>query len=88
MPVDGKLLEILCCPTSKVPLQRLSQERLDTLNRAIDEGEVQFVDGSAVESPLAEALITEDMKVIYEVDDSIPILLHERGIGTTQLKNF
>ena len=88
MPVDGKLLEILCCPVSKTPLRHLETSRLDKLNSAIASGEVQAVNGSTLDSPLAEALITEDSKVIYPVIDNIPVLLEDRGIGTTQLQDF
>ena len=88
MTVDGKLLEILCCPVSKTPLTRLSAKRLRTLNKAIAEGDVQTVRGETVGQPLKEALITEDSKVIYPVVDDIPILLEERGIGCTQLQDF
>lgn len=88
MTVDGKLLEILCCPVSKTPLTRLSANRLKVLNRAIADGEVQTVNGEAVEQPLREALITEDSKVIYPVIDDIPILLEERGIGCTQFQDI
>jgi len=88
MPIDGKLLEILCCPVSKIPLTRLPVSRLKKLNDAIAAGEVQYVRGEKVDQPLREALITEDSKVIYPVVDEIPILLEERGIGTTQLQNF
>lgn len=88
MPIDGKLLEILCCPVSKTPLTRLSSARLEKLNTAIREGEVQTVDGEAVEHALNEVLITEDSKVMYPVIDDIPILLEENGIGTTQLHDF
>ena len=88
MPVDGKLLEILCCPVSKTPLAVLQSGRLEKLNAAIDRGEVKFVTGDKVEQPLHEGLVTEDMKVIYPVEDSIPILLEEKGIGTTQLQDF
>ena len=88
MPVDGKLLEILCCPVSKTPLTRLATNRLKTLNKAISAGSIQYVRGELVEQPLREALITEDSKVIYPVIDEIPILLEERGIGTTQLQGF
>lgn len=88
MPVDGKLLEILCCPVSKTPLRHLEKSRLEKLNRAIEAGEVQYVRGERVESPLREALITEDSKVIYPIEDGIPVLLENRGIGTTQLQDF
>ncbi len=88
MPIDGKLLEILCCPVSKTPLTRLPASRLKKLNDAISAGAVQYVRGETVEDPLREALITEDSKVIYPVIDEIPILLEERGIGTTQFQDF
>lgn len=88
MAIDGKLLEILCCPVSKSPLTRLSPKRLAKLNQAIAAGEVQYIGGEAVESPLREALITEDSRVIYPVRDDIPVLLEEQGIGTTQLQDF
>ena len=88
MPVEAKLLEILCCPVSKTPLQALNRAKLDKLNAEISRGEVLFVDGASVTEPLDEALITEDGKVIYPVQDDIPILLEEKGIGTTQFADF
>ena len=88
MSIDAKLLDILCCPVSKTPLSRLERNRLDKLNKAIAAGEVDQVDGTAITQTLREALITTDNKVIYPVIDDIPVLLSERGIGTTQLDNF
>ena len=88
MSIDGKLLEILCCPVSKTPLIRVTGKQLDQLNRAIKRCEVETICGEPVSEPLTEALITEDSKVIYPVVDSIPILLEEKGIGTTQLSDF
>ena len=88
MPVNGKLLEILCCPVSKTPLTVLGRQKLDKLNDAIKSGEALFVDGEKVTDPLPEALITEDGKVIYPVQDDIPVLLEEKGIGTTQFQDF
>lgn len=88
MPIDGKLLEILCCPVSKTPLTRLDPARLKKLNAAIAAGDAQFVGGQKVEQSLREALITEDSHVIYPVVDGIPVLLEEQGIGTTQFTDF
>lgn len=88
MPVDGKLLEILCCPVSKTPLTVLGLQKLDKLNTAINSGDALFVGGEKVTDPLSEGLITEDGKVIYPVQDDIPILLEEKGIGTTQFQDF
>ncbi len=88
MPIDGKLLEILCCPVSKTPLTRLTASRLKKLNAGISEGSVLTITGDTVGQTLREALITEDSKVIYPVIDEIPILLEEQGIGTTQFQDF
>lgn len=88
MPIDGKLLEILCCPISKTPLTRLGSGQLKKLNAAIKAGEVKYIHGEQVEQALREALVTQDSKVVYPVVDGIPILLEEKGIGTTQLTDF
>ena len=88
MPVNGKLLEILCCPVSKTPLKMLGQAKLEKLNTAIASGEALYVDGSKVSEPLQEGLITEDGKVIYPVQQNIPVLLEEKGIGTLQFLDF
>ena len=88
MPVDGKLLEILCCPVSKTPLIILSQAKLEKLNSAIEAGDALFIDGKKVTASLQEGLITENGKVIYAVQNDIPVLLEEQGIGTTQFQDF
>lgn len=88
MPVDGKLLEILCCPVSKTPLKFLSEKKLEKLNQAIAAGEALYIGGEAVTQSISEALVTEDGKVIYAVADGIPVLLEEEGIGTTQFQDF
>ncbi|HMA98193.1 MAG TPA: Trm112 family protein [Wenzhouxiangella sp.] len=81
------LLDILCCPVSHEPLLPLSREKLKKINAAITAGQVQFVDDQAVEKPLSAALITRDGKVVYAIEEGIPVLLPEQGIGTTQLKD-
>ncbi len=88
MTIPDSLLDILCCPVSHEPLRPLERSRLKTLNAAIEAGGVLFVDGSAVEMTLKEALITRDGKVIYAVDQGVPVLLPDSGIGTTQFDEF
>ena len=88
MSIDPRLLEILCCPVSRVPLLRLGRNQLTVLNAAIARGGVQNVAGDAVERKLDEGLITQDGKVVYRVDDGVPLLLPEEGIGTTQFPDF
>jgi len=84
MTIPDHLLDILCCPVSHEPLRPLGKNRLKSLNRKVAEDEVLYVDGSPVESPIADALITRNDKVIYAIEDGIPVLLPDRGIGTAQ----
>ncbi|MCE5233109.1 MAG: Trm112 family protein [Mizugakiibacter sp.] len=86
--MDKHLLDILCCPVSKAPVRPLNRAELDALNRAIDAGGVDTVAGARVPAPLRAGLITTDGKVIYRVEDDIPVMLPEEGIGTTQLSGF
>jgi uncharacterized protein YbaR (Trm112 family) len=85
MAVNGKLLEILCCPVTKVPVTPLSKDNLAKLNDAVNHGEVQYVDGRKVDAPLEEALITENGKTIYPVRSGIPVMLQDEGIATDQV---
>ncbi len=80
MPVSDELLEILCCPATRVPLVRLGPERVEALNAALAAGRLRHVDGALVERPLDEALATKDGRRAYRVDDGIPVLLPDLGI--------
>lgn len=88
MAVDRKLLEILVCPVTKVPLNLLSKDKLKQLNDQIEKQQVSYIDGSIVDTPLEEALITESGTTIYRVDSGIPIMLEDQGIPTEQLSDF
>jgi uncharacterized protein YbaR (Trm112 family) len=88
MAIPDSLLDILCCPVSHEPLRPLEKARVKKLNAQIADGNLLYVDGSSVDTPMTEALITRDGKVVYVVDDGIPVLLPDRGIGTTQLDSF
>jgi uncharacterized protein YbaR (Trm112 family) len=86
--MDKRLLDILCCPVSKTPVRPLSKRELGALNDAIAAGKVDSVAGVSVREQVAEALITTDGKVIYRIEDGIPVMLPEEGIGTTQFADF
>jgi uncharacterized protein len=86
--MDKRLLDILCCPVSKSPVRLLSRAQLDAINAAIRGGTVETVAGAALGTPLAAGLVTEDGKVIYRIEDDIPVMLADEAIGTTQLSAF
>lgn len=86
MPLSPDFLEILACPETKVPVRMLTAAELARLNEAIRAGKLRYKDGSAVEEPLTEGLITQDGKTAYRVDDEIPVMLPEKGIPMAQLE--
>ena len=86
--MDRKLLDILACPATRQPLAMLDRAGLEALNRAIAAGGVSRVDEVAQATPLREALITRDHKLVYRIDDGIPVLLVEEAIATSQIPDF
>lgn len=85
MALDRKLLDVLCCPISKLPVQPLKGDKLRRLNQAIEAGELRYQDGETVTETLDEALITENAARVYRVDDGIPIMLEDRAIPVEAL---
>ncbi len=82
--MDRKLLDILACPATRQPLMLLDAAGVEALNRAIAANAVKRADGSAQSEALREALITQDRKLVYRIDDGIPVLLIEDGIPYAQ----
>ena len=86
--MDKRLLDILCDPVTKSPVKPLSKTQLEVLNRAIAQGGVLTTTAAAVSAPLQGGLITADGKVIYRIEDDIPVMIADEAIGTTQLEAF
>ena len=83
--MDKKLLSILCCPVTHQGLSLARPDMLKKVNAAIDAGELSNRDGSKLSESLAEALMTDDAKLLYPVNDGIPVLLEGESIGLEQL---
>lgn len=86
--MDRKLLDILVCPATRQPLSLLDKAGLAALNGAIGAGALKRVDDTPQAGPLQEALVTHDRRIVYRVDDGIPVLLVEEGIATAQVADF
>ena len=86
--MDKRLLDILVCPTTKLPLRLLDEKELAALNRAIADTEVTDAGGTRIGSGVAAGLITRDGRTIYRVEDDIPIMLADTAIATAQLGDF
>jgi uncharacterized protein YbaR (Trm112 family) len=83
--MDKRLLTILRCPVSHKGLAVLNKDKLARVNAAIEAGNIVNHDGVKVAKPLAEALVTDDGKRVYPVDDGIPVLLEDESISMEQL---
>ena len=83
--MDKRLLTILRCPVSHKALSELKKDKLGRLNAAIAAGQIKNQEGSLLQQPLSEALVTDDGKRIYPVDDGIPVLLENESISMEQL---
>jgi len=83
--MDKRLLSILCCPVTHKGLSLARPELLTKINTAIGDGKLVNRDGAALSESLAEALITDDGKIMYPVNDGIPVLLEGESVGLSQL---
>jgi len=83
--MDKRLLTILRCPVTHKGLSLLKKDKLEKINAAIVAGDVATRDGVSLTEPLSEALVTDDGKRIYPVDDGIPVLLESESIHMEQL---
>ncbi len=86
--MDRKLLDILACPATRQPLSLLDRAGLDAINQAIAAGGVLRADETPQAEPLGEALVTRDRRLVYRIDDGIPVLLAEEAIATGQVPGF
>lgn len=83
--MDKRLLDIICCPVTHLPLELLDADRLDRLNAAIAGGSIRNHGDQPVGTALQEALVTNDGRFVYPVRDGIPHLLEDECIAWNQL---
>ena len=80
MPISPDLLEILVCPETRQPVTLASESVLAKLNGEIAEQRLRNRGGERVTSPIAEGLVREDGRILYPIDDGIPVMLIEESI--------
>ncbi len=86
--VSEELLQILCCPVTKVAVRRLEPAGLEALNAAVAAGGARHADGTPVGQPLEAALVTADRATVYRVEAGIPVMLPGLGIPTAALADW
>ncbi|TMA30223.1 MAG: hypothetical protein E6J87_18750 [Deltaproteobacteria bacterium] len=80
MAVSSELLEILVCPETKQPIALAGPDVLARINAEIDAGRLRNRGGEAVKTRISEGLIRQDGRVLYPVDDGIPVMLIDESI--------
>ena len=80
MPVSQELLEILVCPETKQPVTPAGEDVLAQINQQIKAGSLRNRGGDTVSKAVEEGLLREDGKILYVVDDGIPVMLIEESI--------
>ncbi len=83
--MDKRLLTILRCPVTHKGLHVASRDTLARVNAAIESGALINRDGAVLSQPLEEALVTDDDKLAYPVENGIPVLLEGESISLEQV---
>ena len=78
--VATDLVEILVCPETKQPVRLATAAELANVNAKISSGALRNRGGEPVKIALVEALIREDGRILYPVDDGIPVMLVEESV--------
>ncbi len=80
MSVSDELLEILVCPETRQPVKPAGADQLARLNEQVRTGTLRNRGGDPVEKDITEGLVREDGRVLYPVDDGIPVMLVDESI--------
>ncbi|MBW2316410.1 MAG: hypothetical protein JRH10_19775 [Deltaproteobacteria bacterium] len=74
------MLDILVCPETRKPVALADGGTISSLNEKIRAGSLRNRGGVQVEKELSEGLLREDGKVLYPIDDGIPVMLIDESI--------
>ena len=80
MPISPELLEILVCPETRQPVSIADENVIESLNSAVQSGRRRTRGGDKVSEPFQEGLIREDGRILYRIEDDIPVMLIEESI--------
>ncbi len=84
--MDKRLLSILCCPVTHKGLEIAKSDLLSKVNSAITAGSMENRDGQTLSKTFKEALVTDDGKILYPINDGIPVLLEGESVLLDQLE--
>jgi len=79
--IADEVLDLLRCPVSLGPIERLSEAMLQEVNQRIAAGGLTNQLEQAISRPLDDGLYSPNAKLIYPMWDGIPTLIAEEAIG-------
>ncbi|MCH2185992.1 hypothetical protein MK280_08990 [Myxococcota bacterium] len=80
MPISDELLEILVCPETRQAVALAAGELIEQLNQEIEAGRLRTRGGDKIAQPIQEGLVREDGRILYPIEDDIPVMLIEESI--------
>ena len=80
MPISDELLEILVCPETRQPVTPADGGLIDQLNQEIQSGRLRNRGGGKLSEPIQEGLVREDGRILYVIEDDIPVMLIEESV--------
>jgi uncharacterized protein YbaR (Trm112 family) len=78
--IDQELLDILVCPETKEALTIADESLVKSLNDKREAGELKNRAGNSVKDEFEAGLVREDGKVLYMIQQNIPIMLIDEAI--------
>lgn len=85
--IDQKLIDILVCPETKMPLKTADISLIEKLNSLIAAGKIKNRSEMKVDKQIQGGLVTkENSTCVYPIIENIPILLPEESISLDQIK--
>jgi uncharacterized protein YbaR (Trm112 family) len=85
--ISKDLLAILCCPDTKLPVMMAEADLVRKLNEAIARGGVLNKGEKPVVEQVEGGLVRADLKILYPIRESIPVMLIEEGIPLDQINS-
>ncbi|MEN8181420.1 MAG: Trm112 family protein [Myxococcota bacterium] len=78
--MSEELLEILVCPETKQPVKPAGAEILEQVNQKVRDKTLRNRGGDPVDKEIDEGLVREDGRILYPVEDGIPVMLVDESI--------
>jgi len=77
------LLELAACPADHQPLERAPESLVARLNSAIADRGLRQLGGELIDTPMDDALLTQDHERAYPIREGVAVLLVDAAILLT-----